>query len=48
MSHKFEGSALGFVATKVLYDAVTDTEGYVGYLASDNSIYVVFRGSSSI
>jgi predicted lipase len=47
-SHVFEGAAAGFVVTKTLYDAGTDTEGYVGYLASDNSIYVTFRGSSSI
>jgi hypothetical protein len=47
-SHVFEGAAAGFVVTKTLYDKPTDTEGYVGYLPSDNSIYVVFRGSSSI
>ena len=25
-----------------------DTQGFIGYLPSDKSIYVVFRGSSSI
>jgi len=25
-----------------------DVEGYVGYLPSDNSIYVVYRGSESV
>ena len=48
LTHVYEGSAAGFVATKVLYDSATDTQGFVGYLPSDNSIYVVFRGSSSI
>jgi len=39
----------GFVPTKVLYDGVIDdTEGFVGYLPSDESIYVVFRGTESI
>lgn len=32
----------------MIYHAVDDTQGFVGYLPSDNSIYVVFRGSSSI
>ena len=38
----------GFVATKVISDYIHDTQGFVGYLPSNNSIYVVFRGSSSI
>lgn len=37
-----------FVVTDVIYNPLKDTEGYVGYLPSDQSIYVVFRGSSSI
>ena len=48
LSYVFSGPASGFKATKVLYHAVDDTQGYIGYLPSDNSIYVVFRGSSSI
>lgn len=48
MNHSFTGTAKGFVVTKVLYDSGSDTEGYVGYLPSDSSIYVVYRGSSSI
>ena len=32
----------------MIYNPLKDTEGYVGYLPSDESIYVVFRGSSSI
>lgn len=30
------------------FDGILDTEGFVGYLPSDSSIYVVFRGSSNI
>ena len=37
----------GFMVTDVIYDSSNDTEGYVGYLPSDESIYVVFRGSVS-
>ena len=48
LSHTFEGPAAGFVPTVVLYDEFTDTNGYIGYLPSDKSIYVVFRGSISI
>jgi hypothetical protein len=47
-THTFKGPTAGFVVTYVIYDASTDTEGYIGYLPSDNSIYVTFRGSSSI
>ena len=34
--------------TDIIYDVVDDTNGYMGYLPSDNSIYVAFRGSESI
>lgn len=47
-THNYSGAALGFVATKVLYDQSNDIEGYVGYLPSDQSIYVVFRGTESL
>jgi hypothetical protein len=47
-SHTFKGPTTGFVVTYVVSDPPTDTEGYVGYLPSDKSIYVAFRGSSSI
>lgn len=47
-SHVFKGPTTGFVVTSVISDTATDTEGYVGYLPSDKSIYVAFRGSSSI
>lgn len=47
-SHVFQGPTTGFVVTAPISDIATDTEGYVGYLPSDKSIYVAFRGSSSI
>lgn len=47
-THSFKGPTAGFVVTYVIYDVGTDTEGYIGYLPSDNSIYVTYRGSSSI
>lgn len=42
------GAATGFVLKSTIYDIVDDTNGFIGYLPSDNSIYVVFRGSESI
>ena len=45
---KLSGPAQGFVMTDVLYDKKTDLQGFVGLLPSTSSIYVVFRGSSSI
>lgn len=47
-SHVFQGPTTGFIVTAPIEDVRTDTEGYVGYLPSDKSIYVAFRGSSSI
>lgn len=44
----FVGPTSGFVATYVIYDEKTDTTGYIGFLPKDKSIYIVFRGSSSI
>lgn len=46
-SHVFKGPTEGFVVTYVMDDR-RDTQGFVGYLPSDQSIYVVFRGSSDI
>ncbi len=49
MDHKFIGATTGFVPTLPIFSGkVADTEGYIGYLPSDESIYVVFRGSESI
>lgn len=44
----FKGPTTGFKVTYVMSDVGSDTQGYVGYLPSDKSIYVVYRGSSSI
>jgi hypothetical protein len=46
---QYTGDLQGFVATKVIYSGlIDDTEGFIGYLPSTKSIYVVFRGSSNI
>eukprot|EP01039_Chlorochromonas_danica_P000230 gene231-248_t len=47
-SHVFKGPTSGFVYTATISDTSDDTQGYVGYLPSDKSIYVVYRGSQSI
>ena len=45
---QYTGVLEGFVATKVIYGGIIDgTEGFVGYLPSSKSIYVVYRGSTS-
>lgn len=46
-NHTFQGPTKGFVLTSIVDNLIHDTEGYVGYLPSDRSIYVVFRGSIS-
>lgn len=48
MTHVFKGPTTGFVVKYVIYDAATDTQGYVGILPSNKSIYVVYRGSQDI
>jgi|688.fasta_scaffold634118_1 hypothetical protein len=48
MNHNFSGAAAGFIVTYVINDPDHDTEGFVGYLPSDHSIYVVYRGSETI
>ena len=47
MGHTFTGPTEGFTLTKVIYNDTYDVEGYIGYLPSDNSIYVTFRGTDS-
>jgi hypothetical protein len=42
------GSAIGFVYKDTLYDIKTDIQGFIGTLSTDQTIYVVLRGSSSI
>ena len=46
--HVFKGPTTGFVYTSTIYDAATDTQGYIGYMVSTKSIYVVYRGSQDI
>jgi hypothetical protein len=48
LSQHYSGVVSGFVATKVISNVVNDVEGFVGYLPSDKSIFVVFRGSESV
>ena len=48
MTHVYFGAATGFIPSLTIYNPAEDVEGFIGYLPSDNSIYVVFRGSISI
>lgn len=44
----YTGVLSGFIATKVISSGlISDTEGFVGYMPSTESIYVVFRGTSA-
>ena len=47
MTRTYLGPTEGFVATSVIFDEKTDTEGFIGYLPSEKTIFVVFRGSIS-
>lgn len=44
----FKGYTQGFKVTNVIDDKAEDVQGYIGYLPSRNSIFVVYRGSTSI
>jgi hypothetical protein len=46
-THVFTGPTQGFEVTSVLYDDLYDINGYIGYLPSEDAIYVVFRGTVS-
>jgi len=48
LTHQFSGLLEGFVVTKVVSNLLNDVEGFVGYLPSDKSIYVGYKGSTSI
>ena len=48
LTQHYSGVLAGFVATKIISNVVNDVEGFVGYLPSDKSIYVAFRGSESV
>lgn len=45
---KLAGPAKGFLVKDIIHDTKTDLQGYIGVLPSSKTIYVVFRGSSSI
>jgi len=47
-THTFKGPTSGFVVSSIISGLGADTEGFVGYLPSDKSIYVVYRGSQTI
>ena len=42
------GPASGFTVTNTLYDKATDLQGYIGIMSLTKTIYVTFRGSSSV
>jgi len=48
LSMKLNGPAEGFIVTEVLYDKRTDLQGFIGILPSTSTIYITFRGTSSI
>jgi hypothetical protein len=48
MSHVFNGVLDGFTESYIIYCPEHDTHGFVGYLPSDQSIYVVLRGTTTI
>ena len=45
---KFTGLARGFEVEDVLYDKSTDLQGFTGVMHSQKTVYVAFRGSSSL
>ena len=44
-THNYNGLLQGFNATMTIHEKKYDTYGFVGYLPSDTSIYVAYRGS---
>jgi hypothetical protein len=47
LTRTYLGPTNGFIPTYSIYDSKTDTTGYLGYLPSQNTIFVIFRGSVS-
>ena len=47
LTRQYKGPSSGFIPTYTIYDSRTDTTGYLGYLPSQNTIFIVFRGSVS-
>lgn len=43
----FSNETDGFIVTKPLYWSEYDIAGFIGYLPTEESIYVVFKGSKS-
>ena len=49
MSYPFNGILTGFIPTHTIYSGFwNDTQGFIGILPSDQSIYIVFRGTFTI
>lgn len=48
LTRSYVGAASGFVATSHIQVEKDTTEGFVGYMSSQNLIYVSFRGSETI
>lgn len=46
-TREFQGPTSGFVYTSTISN-VDGTQGYIGYLPSEETIYVAYRGSSNI
>ena len=46
-TYNFAGVVEGFQVTHIIDEPINDIEGYIGYLPSDQSIYVAFRGTES-
>jgi predicted lipase len=45
---KLTGPTDGFLVKDIIHDSKTDLQGYIGVLPSSKTLYIVFRGSSSI
>lgn len=45
---KLSGEAYGFIYKNTIYDIHTDIQGFVGFIPIYKTIYVVFRGTSSL
>jgi hypothetical protein len=45
---EWQGLASGFIWEYTIYNSNNHTEGFIGYLPADNSIYVVFKGTDDI
>mmetsp|Transcript_21989 Transcript_21989/g.36840 ORF Transcript_21989/g.36840 Transcript_21989/m.36840 type:complete len:411 (+) Transcript_21989:145-1377(+) len=48
LTRTYYGYSAGFVATHTISDEKSDTQGYIGYIPDQETIYVVLRGSTSV